>query len=65
MISRTARMAATAVSAADSAAAWLSARIKKFPPPIAFWIPNSSWTRNSPSMTGMRQYRRPSTTLLD
>ena len=24
-------------------------------PPIAFWIPNVSWTRNSPSMTGIRQ----------
>ena len=36
------RIAATAASAAASAAVWCCARIRKLPPPIAFWIPNDS-----------------------
>src|SRR6266851_6890355 len=39
--------------------------MRKLPPPIAFCTPKVSCTRNSPSMTGIRQYRRPSRNLLD
>jgi hypothetical protein len=55
MMPRMPRIASTAASAAASAFDSLSARISRLPPPIAFWTPNDSWTRNSPSMTGIRQ----------
>ena len=57
-------IASTAASAAASAESAEVARIKKLPPPIPFCNPNFSSTRNSPSITGMRQNRRPPTILL-
>ena len=49
-------IAVTAASAAARAASAVSARIRKLPPPIPFFcMPNVSDSRNSPSMTGIRQ----------
>ena len=56
--------AATAASAARRALATSSARMMMFPPPTPSTIPKRSSTRNSPSITGIRQYRRPPSTLL-
>ena len=60
----TGRMAATAASAARRALVTSSARMMRFPPPTPSTIPKRSSTRNSPSITGIRQYRRPPSTLL-
>ena len=57
-------IASTAASAAASAESALRARIRKLPPPTPFTLPNFSCTRNSPSITGIRQNRSPPITLL-
>ena len=48
-------MASMAASQAASACGWLSASTRKLPPPTARTMPVVSSTRNSPSITGMRQ----------
>src|SRR5512135_2453225 len=53
------RIAATATSHAASACAWDSARTRKLPPPTPLTIAVVSSIRKSPSITGIRQYRRP------
>src|SRR5581483_11164818 len=60
----TCRIAATAASAAARAAACDSPRIRKLPPATPFVVPKTSSHRNSPSIVGTRQYRRPSRNLL-
>ncbi len=57
-------IASAAASAAARASSALRASMRKLPPPIPLTIPNFSWTRNSPSITGIRQKRSPPITLL-
>ena len=59
----TLRMAAIAASQAASTWGWDSASTRKLPPPTLGITPVVSSTRNSPSITGTRQYRRPAISL--
>jgi hypothetical protein len=60
----TGRIASAAASVARRVVAASSARMIRLPPPTPCTIPKRSSTRNSPSITGIRQYRLPASTLL-
>src|SRR5262249_21323709 len=61
----TARAAATPASAAASAADCVAPAIRKLPPATPLVVPKTSSQTNSPSITGIRQKRRPSSFLLN
>ena len=58
------RIAATAASAAASTAPRSAPSKMRFPPATPLTVPNASSHVNSPSITGMRQKRRPASRLL-
>ena len=60
----TERIALAAASDARSADSASRPSMMMLPPATPSTTPKRSWTRNSPSITGTRQYRCPSSTLL-